>query len=173
MSHSDNLIINALKERRSIRKFTDEPVSREDIIVILEAGQWAPSGLNNQPWRFLVIQKDDPRHEQLTECTKYGHIVRASTACICIMLDKSAMYSEMKDHQGAGACTQNMLLAIHALGLGAVWLGEIVNDQAKSLGVLGLDENEYELQVVIALGHPDQNGSAKRKELSELMLETI
>lgn len=173
MPHDDNPVFKALFERRSIRKFTTEPVSREDLTAILEAGRWAPSGLNNQPWRFLVINKDDPRLEQLADCTKYAHIVRASAACICIVLDKSVMYSEMKDHQGAGACVQNMLLAIHTLGLGGVWLGQIVNDQAASLGALGLKEEQYELQAVIALGHPDQKGSSDRKELSELMLEAL
>ncbi|WP_319471269.1 nitroreductase [uncultured Pseudodesulfovibrio sp.] len=173
MTHSDNPVIAALRERRSIRKYTDKPVSREDLTTILEAGRWAPSGLNNQPWRFMVIAKGDPRHEKLAECTKYAHIVRNSAACIAVVLEKEAMYSEMKDHQGAGACIQNMLLAIHALGLGGVWLGQIVNDQAASLGAIGLDEKEYELQAVIALGHPAQDGSPKRKELSELMLETF
>ncbi len=171
MSHAENPVFKALFERRSIRKYTDEPISNDDLTAILEAGQWAPSGLNNQPWRFMVIKNNDPRHDKLAECTKYAHIVRASQACIAIMLEKDAMYSEMKDHQGAGACIQNMLLATHALGLGAVWLGQIVNDQAASLGALGLNEDEYELQAVLALGHPDQKGSSKRKDLSELMLE--
>ena len=171
MNHDDNPVFKALFERRSIRKFTDEPVSKEDITAILKAGQWAPSGLNNQPWRFMVIMKDDLRREALAECTKYAHIVRASAVCIAIVLDKGAMYSEIKDHQGAGACIQNMLLAIHALGLGGVWIGQIINDQAASLGALGLDENDYELQAVIALGHPDQKGSSNRKPLSELLLE--
>lgn len=168
---TDNPVLQALRERRSIRKYTDEPVSREDLTAILEAGRWAPSGLNNQPWRFMVINRDDPRHEKLAECTKYAHIVRKSAACVCVMLEKEAMYSEMKDHQGAGACVQNMLLAIHALGLGGVWLGQIINDQEASLGALGISPETYELQAVIALGHPDQNGSSKRKELSELLLE--
>jgi len=79
----------------------------------------------------------------------------------------------MKDHQGAGACIQNMLLATHALGLGAVWLGQIVNDQAASLAAIDLDENKYELQAVIALGHPDQKGSSERKPLSDLLLEEL
>ncbi|QGY38609.1 nitroreductase family protein [Pseudodesulfovibrio cashew] len=171
MPFDDNPVFQALLSRRSIRKYTDEPVSREEIAAILEAGRWAPSGLNNQPWRFLVVTRDDPRHEKLAECTKYSHIVRASAACICVLLEKEAMYNEMKDHQGAGACIQNMLLAIHALDLGAVWLGQIVNDQAASLGALGLDEATYELQAVLALGHPDQKGSSNRKELSELLLE--
>jgi len=171
MKNTDNPVISALLSRRSIRKYTDEPVSREDITTILEAGRWAPSGLNNQPWRFMVITSDDPRHAKLAECTKYAHVVRASNACIAVMLDKSVIYSQMKDNQGAGACIQNMMLAAHALGLGTVWLGEIVNDQAATLSVLGKSEDEYELQAVIALGHPDQKGSSNRKELSELLLE--
>jgi nitroreductase len=173
MSQSDNPVIDALLSRRSIRKFTDQPVSRDDLLTILEAGRWAPSGLNNQPWRFLVIGRDDPRHDKLADCTKYAHIIRSAQACIAVTLQRDALYSEMKDHQGAGACIQNMLLAIHALGLGAVWIGQIVNDQAATLTALGLDENEQELQAVIALGHPDQKGGSTRKPLSELMLETL
>lgn len=173
MRHADNPVIAAMLERRSIRKFTAEAVAREDILTILEAGRWAPSGLNNQPWRFLVISRDDPRHAKLAGCTKYAHIVRASAACIAVTLDKGAMYNEMKDHQGAGACIQNMLLAIHALGLGAVWLGQIVNDQSASLTALGLDQTAHELQAVIALGHPDQTGGSTRKPLAELLLEEI
>lgn len=169
--NSDNPVLQAMFDRRSIRKYTNEPVSRDDITAILEAGRWAPSGLNNQPWRFMVIRKDDPRHEKLAGCTKYDHIVHRSDVCLCVLLEKEAIYSEMKDHQGAGACIQNMLLAVHALGLGAVWLGEIINDQAASLAALGLSHDEYELQAVLALGHPDQKGSSSRKELTELMLE--
>jgi nitroreductase len=171
MNHTDNPVINAIFNRRSIRKYTDQSVSRKDIITILEAGRWAPSGLNNQPWRFMVITKNDPRHDKLAQCTKYAHIVRASYACICVMLDKSVMYSQLKDNQGAGACIQNMMLAAHALGLGTVWLGQIINDQAAALGTLGKSEKEYELQAVIALGYPDQKGNSKRTELSELLLE--
>jgi len=173
MSRTDNPVIRALLERRSIRKFTGQPVDRQDILAILEAGRWAPSGLNNQPWRFLVINGDDPRRAPLAESTKYAHIIRAAAACIAVTLEKSAMYSEMKDHQGAGACVQNMLVAAHALGLGAVWIGQIVNDQAASLAALGLDPDIHELQAIIALGHPDQRGGSTRKPLSELLLEEI
>lgn len=171
MNPNDNPVLSALFERRSIRKYTDEPVTREDITTVLEAGRWAPSGLNNQPWRFLVVMRDDERMEKLVECTKYGHIVRASAACICVMLEKSAIYSEMKDHQGVGACIQNMMLAAHSLGLGSVWLGQIVNDQKATLSAINQSEDTYEIQAVIALGHPNQKGSSTRKELSELLLE--
>lgn len=166
-----NPVLTALKERRSIRKFTDEPVSREDLTAILESGRWAPSGLNNQPWRFLVIHKDDHRAQALSECTKYGHIVKAAKVLLCIFLDKESIYNEMKDHQGIGGCIQNMMLAAHSLGLGTVWLGEILNQETQVMDILGLSVDKYELQVVIAAGHPEQKGSSKRKELSELMLE--
>ncbi|CCO22343.1 nitroreductase family protein [Maridesulfovibrio hydrothermalis] len=169
--NSGNPVLEALINRRSIRKFTDEPVSREDITAILEAGRWAPSGRNNQPWRFMVIHQDDHRAAKLSECTKYGHIVKEAKVLFCILLERESIYNKMKDHQGTGGCIQNMMLAAHSLGIGTVWLGEILNQEKQVLDILGLSADKYELQVVIAAGHPDQKGSSKRKELSELMLE--
>ncbi|BBD09960.1 nitroreductase family protein [Desulfovibrio ferrophilus] len=171
MSQNDHPILRCLFERRSVRKYTDEPIVREDILSILEAGRWAPSGLNNQPWRFMVISRGDERVESLAGCTKYGTIVRAAGALIGVFLDKEAMYSELKDHQTAGACIQNMMLAAHALGLGSVWLGEIVNQAPQVLDVLSLDPAAYECMAIIAVGHPAHPGASSRKPLSELMLE--
>ncbi|KAB1443110.1 nitroreductase family protein [Pseudodesulfovibrio senegalensis] len=173
MNDHAKAVLEAMRQRRSIRKFTDQPVEREHLEAMLEAGRWAPSGLNNQPWRFLVIRPEDPRAERLADCTKYAHVVRQAQALVCVLLEKEAMYSPMKDHQGAGACIQNMLLAAHAKGLGAVWLGQIINDQATALNAMGLDENTYELQAVLAVGHPAQKGSSERKTMNELLLEAL
>lgn len=166
-----NSVIKAIFERRSIRRFTDKPVLKEDVTTILEAGRWAPSGMNNQPWRYLVITPDDPRMEKLTDCTKYKPIARAAGCLICIFLDRTKMYDQMKDHQCAGATIQNMLLAAHSLGLGAVWLGEIINQSEKVMEALDLSSESYELQAIIAVGHPAQEGSSNRLELKALMLE--
>ena len=165
-----NPVLDAIRHRRSIRRFTEQPVSREDLLAVVEAGRWAPSGLNNQPWRFLVIAGNDPRLALTAGLTKYGHIVERAKALICVFLDKDTMYSPMKDHQSAGAVIQNMLLAAHSLGLGAVWLGEIANRGDEVVRALGLAET-LELQAVIALGHPDQQGSSDRKDLRDLLLE--
>lgn len=173
MRDTENSLWRALLERRSIRRFTEEPVCSEDLTRILEAGRWAPSGLNNQPWRFLVLRRPDPRKSALEACTKYAHIVRESAALICVFLDKSAMYHEGKDHQAAGACIQNMLLAIHGLGLGGVWLGEIINQESAVLNALHLDSQRLRLMAVLALGRPAQDGSSQRKPLSDLMLEEL
>lgn len=168
-----NPVLVAIRERRSVRAFTDEPVSREELLEILEAGRWAPSGLNNQPWRFLALMAGDPRQAALAGCTRYAPIVRAAKALVCVMLKKDELYNPMKDHQGAGACIQNMLLAAHALGLGAVWLGEIVNDQAKSLAAAGLSAADFELMAVIALGRPAGRPKSTRKALADILLESL
>jgi nitroreductase len=166
-------LFDAIYGRRSIRRYTDQPVRREEILEILKAGSWAPSGLNNQPWRFLVVGRSDPRQAGLAELTKYGPIVRSAGALIVVLLSREEMYHPMKDYQGAGACIQNMLLAIHGQGLGGVWLGEIVNRSEEVLRVLGLDPAMHALMAVIAVGRPDQRGSSSRKPLSELLLEEL
>lgn len=166
-----NPVLKAIHERRSVRKYTDESVARDDILRILEAGRWAPSGLNNQPWRFLVLLSGDSRQAALAGCTKYAPIVRAAPVLVCVLLDRAAMYHEIKDHQAAGACIQNMLLAAHALDLGAVWLGEIINQAEQAMAALRLDPAKLELQAVLALGRPAHPGASSRRELSELLLE--
>lgn len=173
MTDLKKYLFEAVKERRSVRKYTDEPVTKEELLEIIDAGRWAPSGLNNQPWKFLVIAKDDPRQEVLAELTKYGHIVRAATALIAVFLDKGNMYHPMKDHQAAGAAIQNMLLATHAMGLGAVWLGEIVNQAPEVMEALSLPAEELEFMALLAVGRPAAKGSSSRKELASFLLEEI
>ncbi len=163
-------VLAAIHERRSIRRFTAEPVSRDAVEAILDAGRWAPSGLNNQPWRFAVVWAGDPRQEGLAGCTKYAAMVREARVLIAVLLHRPTMYDTMKDHQSAGACIQNMLLAAHALGLGAVWLGQMTNQADKALEVLGLDLAEYAFMTVIAVGHPAGPGTSQRKSLAELVL---
>ncbi len=165
-------LLEGIYSRRSIRDFTDEPVSREDILEILKAGSWAPSGLNNQPWRFVVVQQRETRLE-LARLTKYRRIIESAPVSLAVFCDRAAMYNDVKDHQGMGACLQNMLLAAHALGLGAVWLGEILNRSGEVRALLGLPA-EMELMAVVAVGHPaDRSQTSKRKELGELVLKEL
>lgn len=166
-------IMEALLTRRSIRKFSQDPVSTKDIARVLEAGRWAPSGLNNQPWRFLVITSTDQRKTALEDCTRYSHVVRGANVLIVVFLDKEAKYHHEKDCQGAGGCIQNMLLAIHGSGLGGVWLGEIINQEKEVHKVLQTSPEKLELMAVIAVGHPAEPGSSSRKDLAELMVEPL
>lgn len=162
-------VLEAISTRRSIREFTAEPVERGLIEQIITAGIWAPSGLNNQPWRFVIIRSSGLR-ERLAELTRYAHIVRAAPVLIAVYLDQEKMYDRVKDHQAAGACIQNMLLAAHALGLGAVWLGQILANKDRVNEALGLS-SQHELAAVLALGHPlHRNQQSLRQPLETFIL---
>ena len=162
-------IFDIIKTRRSIRKFTEEPVSDKVIDRIIEAGTWAPSGLNNQPWKFAVIRDRDIKNS-IAGLTHYGRIVRSAHALIAVFLDTGESYDRTKDAQAVGACIQNMLLSIHALGLGAVWLGEILKNK-ENVRVLVSDSPDLELMAVIALGHgAAEGGKVTRKGLDQTVI---
>lgn len=161
----------AIKTRRSVRDFLEKEIEEEKITEILEAGRWAPSGLNNQPWKFVVI-RDKEIKERLSEQTRYGSIILSSRVCIAVFLDKEVSYDRTKDLQAIGACIQNMLLASHSLNLGGCWLGEILKNKNKVNSILRIPDS-YELMAVIAIGYPTKRERiSERKPLEELTLES-
>jgi nitroreductase len=163
-------LIEGLLTRRSVRQFAPRPVSREQVLEILRAGSWAPSGLNNQPWRFAIVF-DAAVRGRLAGLTRYGRILEEAPVCLPVFFDREVGYHEVKDHQAIGACIQNLLLAAHGLGLGAVWLGEILKSAGEVRELLGMPAN-LELMAVVAVGHP--KGAVKapaRRDLSELIVK--
>ena len=168
----DNSVLKAIKERRSIRKYTVEKIPELMVQSVLEAGSWAPSGLNNQPWRFVIVE-DSGIRDQMAVCTKYATIIRSAPVNLCVFLDTDKMYNRDKDLQGIGACLQNMLLAAHSLGLGAVWLGEILNQKDKVREILGVPAN-LELMAVISIGFPEnKGGKGSRVYLEDLIIKRL
>jgi nitroreductase len=163
-----NMILEIIRSRRSIREFLADPVEYSIIEDILEAGRWAPSGLNNQPWRFVVV-RDRKVAGLLAKCTRYSSIVQSAPLLIAVFLDRDVMYDHTKDTQACGAAIQNMLLATHGMGLGAVWLGEILNRKDEVGNILNAQES-LELMAVIAIGYPavDSSRSGERREISEI-----
>jgi nitroreductase len=122
--------LEAIKTRRSVRVFLKKPVEWEKILVILDAGRWAPSGLNNQPWKFRIIDDSDEK-SQMAEQTRYGDMLRNAPVSIAIFLDTKESYERTKDVQAVGACVQNMLLAAHDQGIGACWIGRYSRTRKK------------------------------------------
>jgi len=162
-------VLEVIRSRRSVRGFDAGPVDDMLVDEILDAGRWAPSGLNNQPWRFAVITEQG-LVMQLSRLTRYSRIVREASVLIAVFLDTAASYDRTKDVQAIGACIQNMLLAVHALGLGGVWLGEILGNAVEVRRLLGAPE-DYELMAVIAVGRPSgpPPDAPSRKELASLV----
>ena len=107
--------MKAIYERRSIRHFVDAPISRDLVMAALEAASWAPSGLNNQPWRFAIIWEKEFK-EALAALTRYSATLESAAVLIAVFLDKEASYDYTKDCQAVGACLQNLLLSLHSFG---------------------------------------------------------
>ncbi len=164
-----NPVLEAIYSRRSVREYTDEPVEDQQVLEIIRAGMWAPSGLNNQPWRFAIV-KEPGLKAKFEPLTKYSRIIKSARVLLPVFIDKEAMYHPVKDHQAIGACLENMLLAAHSMGLGAVWLGEILKSDREIRNLLGLGDN-LELMAVIALGHPARRDQkSRRRDMDELIV---
>ena len=163
-------ILDVITSRRSVREYKKDMPSDVDIGKILEAGRWAPSGLNNQPWRFMVLREDEK--DGLCAFTKYGDIIKSAPVAIVILLTLLDSYNWDKDVMAVGACIENMMLEAHSLGLGTCWLGEILNQQERVVDYLGLGR-DFELMAVMSLGYRDEDlDEATRKPLSDLMINT-
>ncbi len=166
-----NDVMKAITGRRSIRKYTKGIVPEESLQAILEAGRWAPSGLNNQPWSFAIL-RDPEQKNVVSKLTTYSRIIVESNLCICVFYNIPEGYDRDKDTMSIGACIQNMLLAAHSFDIGAVWLGEILNRKADVNSLLGIGK-DHELMAVIALGLPAETPRSSRKKLQSLILKEI
>lgn len=157
-------VIQAIKERRSIRQYSQEPVSGNQLTQILEAGRWAPSRGNSQPWKFIVL-KDAQILKELAEAIPSGKfLAEAPRGVVVVVNPKSSKHPE----QEAAAAIQNMLLAAHALGLGTCWISIYSTDcEEKAKQLLIIPEEELCVSVV-SIGHPDETPEKGRKELDEI-----
>ena len=167
-------VIGYIETRRSVRRYTDEPVTRETLEALVEAARWAPSGLNNQPWRFITIESREVL-DNLAALTKYSRILKSAPAAIAVFIDTSRIYHREKDIQSIGAAIENLLLAAHSYGLGACWLGEILNRHEEVENLLEAPI-QLELMAVIALGYPldDEPPAAKnRYPLDEIIVKHL
>ena len=135
----------------------------------LRAASWAPSGLNNQPWRFALVW-DAAMKEKLAGMTRYSSILRGAAVLVLVFLDREGSYDYVKDCQAVGACIQNLLLTVHEQELGAVWIGEILKNKEKVRNTMDLPDR-LELMAVVAIGHPaHRNQTSHRRPLEELIV---
>ena len=157
-------VLEAIKGRRSVRNYTKEPVSEEQVTQILEAGRWAPSRGNSQPWKFIVLRNAQGRTD-LAEAIPTGKFLAEAPLGIAIVIDPKA--SKHPKQEGAAAI-QNMLLAAYALGLGACWISVHSTDsEEKVKQFLQIPDEEWLLSV-ISIGHPAETPEKGRRELDEI-----
>lgn len=171
-----NPVIDAIKKRRAVRAYDSKPIPREALQAIIEAGNEAPSAMNSQPWRFVVVEDAEakkkllaaalPKAKMITEKVKdidperyeaikkrYAELpdpVYYSAPAIVFVIGRG-MYSE---HSCPLAC-ENMMLAAYSLGLGSCWVGfgAMVTDDPAVRGLLELQEGESIFGPIL-LGYP-------------------
>ncbi|MCD6291000.1 MAG: nitroreductase family protein [Anaerolineae bacterium] len=144
--------------RRSIREYTPEPVSDEDVQALLEAAMAAPSARNTKPWHFIVV-RDRETLDRLSRTHKFADpLARAPLGLVVCGVPAASEYWA----QDASAATENILLAATALGLGTVWMGVHPQKDREEYvrQVLGIPEDVTPLNL-IAVGHPAEEKPAR------------
>ena len=155
--------MECILSRRSIRKFTAEKPPANIIDELLAAGFAAPSAGNQQPWHFIVMDNRDMLNA-ITEYHENAQMLKEAPLAIVICGDRRL--EKYKDYwvQDCSAAAQNILLAAHARGLGAVWLGVYPRENrvGKTKSLLGLPEEVLPL-AIIALGYPAEKKEPSRR----------
>ena len=159
-------VFEAIKTRRSIRKYRQEPIPNEKLESIFEAARLAPSAANRQPWRFVVVQDAD-RKKALAEAANNQTFLRDAAAIVAALGDPdvSARWFE-KDPMIA---LEHMALAATALGYGTCWIGAFDEDAVKRLLKIPV---KMKIVALLPIGIPDETPTSRpRKELSEILFK--
>lgn len=163
--NASEVVIENIMTRTSIRQFTNQPISKDTLDMIVKAGMAAPSAMNKQPWAFVVVTEKEVL-DSLNSKHPYANLKTATAAIIvCGNMDKT-IEGAGKEYwvQDCSAASENILLAAHGLGLGAVWCGVYPVEEriADVSGVLELPETIVPLNI-ITLGYPAENPEPKDK----------
>lgn len=157
-------VLEAIRTRRSIRNYERRPVPEESVRKILEAGRWAPSANNSQPWNFIVLRDEGVRREVARAAT-YGKFLADAPLGIVVVIDPAASTHPVED--GAIA-TQNMILAAHALGLGTCWIGSYGSTHEERVKEILDIPKDKRLLSILSVGFPAESRKSTRRELGEL-----
>lgn len=167
-----NSVMSCILNRRSIRSYKPEEVSRDDVMQILTAANWAPSGNNLQPWKFSVVMNNKELIKKLSSLTIYHKWVETAPCLIAVFLDTNSLDDKvpsifLKHAQSIGAAIQNMLLVANELGLGSCWIGEILKNEDKVREFLDVP-NDLQLMAVISIGYSSKSDlKSKRRDISD------
>ena len=164
-----NEVLNTIKNRRTIRKFKPNPIDDEMLQAILEAGRWAPSFSNLQPWRFIVI-RDQGLKNLLDKAARESVLhLGINEAPVVILVCVDRRIDPLHAIETGAAATQNMTLAAHSLGLGAGWIGIWGTEAEVSIQrIFKLPETVRAVSLV-PIGIPDESPEGHRKPLEELI----
>lgn len=155
--------IRALKTRRSVRKYTDQPVSRELLSEMVDCARLAATARNEQPWEFVVVT-DEAERKVIADLTDYGKHIASAGACVAVFCRDSKYYVE-----DGSAATQNLLVAAHALALGTCWIAGDKKDYAQPIAEYLKVPGDYKLVALVSVGFPDETPTRPKRSLEEVL----
>jgi nitroreductase len=158
--------LEAIKIRRSIREYRDLPIPKGLLEKIVDAGRFAPTARQEEPWEFIVIT--DPEGLKKTgSITDHGKFISRAYACIAVFCKDTKYYLE-----DGCAATQNLMLAATALGIGSCWVAGDKKPYCTQINDLLNVPASFKLVSLIALGYPKADDAFKvahKRTLSEVM----
>lgn len=176
-------IVEAIKNRRSIRRYKTTPLDDKTIELILEAARWAPSWSNRQCWRFIVVRNSEVKAELASTTLRETNAAREALRNAPVVIVACAELKQSGFSRDTGQpvtdkgdywfmfdvalAMQNLMLAAHSLGLGTVIVGSF--DAKRAAAILGVPQG-FCVVTMTPLGYPDQEpGTRPRKELTEIV----
>lgn len=163
--HDGQAVLDNIASRTSVRTYQDRPVGADTVEMLLRAAMAAPSAMNRQPWAFVVVD-DKALLQKFADSLQYAKMAASAPLAIVVCADLSRNSGASGDWwvMDASAASENLLLAAHAMGLGAVWTGVYPrSERVKAVRhILGLPESVVPLNV-IPVGYPAGNPAPKQK----------
>jgi len=151
--------IDLILKRRSIRKYSSEPVPEEVRAKILEAGRQAPSAVNAQPWHFIVV--DDPAlKEELASTGRWRSFIKDCSFVVVGLYKSHNPITKRWGQVDTVIALQNMVLAAQVQGVGSCWIGDMSGDVKGLLGIPG----GAEIVALVSFGIPDEEPGQKSKK---------
>jgi len=169
-------MLKAIEQRRSVRKYLDQPVEEDKLLAVLEAARLAPSGSNTQAWHFIVVREDAMRQEVTHVCHNQEWMMSAPVHVVCIadalpripepadlsVDETSPQFGLKQGIRDAAIAIEHLVLAAEEVGLGTCWIAWFTQDEIRP--VLGIPSDKF-VVAVITLGYPAERPPARRRKL--------
>lgn len=153
--------LEAIRKRRSVRSFTGDPIPKEDLLTIVDAGRLAPSGNNRQPWEFIIVT-DPAMINQLKVAAEW---MENAGAIIAVVMDPSSRWWI----EDGAAAVENMLIAATALGYGSCWLEGYTLQREYEFKVLLNIPEHLRLMTLVPIGVPTEWPVKEKRPLEEVV----
>ena len=158
--------LEILKTRRSVREYSDKEIAKDLLEKIVDAGRFAPTARNVQPWEFIIIT-EAPTLKKIGELAENGRFLAETRACIAVFCSDTKYYLE-----DGCAATCNILLAAASLGIGSCWVAGDKKDYCAEVAKILNVPIAYKLVSLVALGYPKPKDSfhiAEKRSLKEMI----